>query len=193
MLEQAATQTGANWFEDWSRERAVIPITEVPDDCLQTLYSKNRRRNFKRSEKQLATHGDVSFSLHADGNATAEHVQSFLELEAMGWKSEEGTALLSSPDHEKFCRDMADRFTADKRLIVYQLSVDGVPVAAALNMRSADDVFCFKIGWNPEFASGSPGILNELRFLQSCRENLTDVHLADSCAKAGSYVEDVWP
>ena len=60
-------------------------------------------------------------------------------------------------------------------------------------MRSSDDLFCFKIGWNPEFASGSPGILNELNFLQYCRENLSDFRLADSCSKPGSYVEDVWP
>lgn len=193
MLDNAATQTGAIWFEDWTRERAIVPIAEVPEDCLQTLYSKNRRRNFKRSAKQLAEHGEVSFSLLGAGSATGAHVQAFLELEAMGWKSDEGTALLSSSGHENFCREMAARFATDERLVVYQLCVDGVPVASALNMRSSDDVFCFKIGWNPEFASGSPGILNELHFLQNCREHLSDVRMADSCATAGSYVEDVWP
>lgn len=193
MLDNAAAKTGATWFEDWTRERAIIPIEEVPEDCLQTLYSKNRRRNFKRSAKQLAGHGEVSFSFLGAGNATTDNVQAFLELEAMGWKSDEVTALLSSPGHENFCREMAARFATDERLVVYQLSVDDVPIASALNMRSANDVFCFKIGWNPEFASGSPGILNELNFLQSCREHLPDVRMADSCAKPGSYVEDVWP
>lgn len=193
MLEQAADQTGATWFEDWQRERAIIPVEEVPEDCLQTLYSKNRRRNFKRAEKQLATHGAVSFSYLDRGNTSAEDVQKFLELEAMGWKGKEGTALLSSPGHETFCRELASRFAADQQLAIYQLSIDGTPVASALNMRSADDLFCFKIGWNPEFASCSPGILNELNFLQNCRENLSDFRLADSCAKPGSYVEDVWP
>ena len=193
MLDQAADESGARWFEDWSRERAIIPIEEVPEDCLQTLYSKNRRRNFKRAEKQLAKHGEVSFSYLDRGSVSAEDVQAFLELEAMGWKSEEGTSLLSSPGHEQFCREMAGRFAADQQLVIYQLSVDGTPVASALNMLSADDLFCFKIGWNPEFASGSPGILNELNFLQNCRKNLSDFRLADSCAKPGSYVEDVWP
>jgi CelD/BcsL family acetyltransferase involved in cellulose biosynthesis len=193
MLDRAAADSGARWFEDWARERAIIPIQEVPDDCLQSLYSKNRRRNFKRAEKQLATHGAISFSYLDRANASAENVQVFLELEAMGWKSDEGTALLSSPGHEQFCREMASRFAADEQLVIYQLSVDGSPVASALNMRSSDDLFCFKIGWNPEFASGSPGILNELNFLQYCRENLSDFRLADSCSKPGSYVEDVWP
>jgi CelD/BcsL family acetyltransferase involved in cellulose biosynthesis len=193
MLESSAAKINATWFEDWSRERAVVPIDEVPDDCLQTLYSKNRRRNFKRSKKQLATFGEVSYSFANEANATAEDVEAFLELESMGWKGEKGTALLSSPGHEEFCREMATRFAADQRLVIYQLLIDDVPAASALNMRSADDVFCFKIGWNPDFASGSPGILNELNFLQTCRENLPDVRMADSCAKPGSYVEDVWP
>ena len=193
MLDNAAAQTGAIWFEDWTRELAIVPIDEVPEDCLKTLYSKNRRRNFRRSEKQLATHGDVTFSFLGAGNTTARNVQTFLELEALGWKSEEGTALLSSSGHENFCREMAARFNADERLVVYQLSVDDVPVASALNMRSSNHMFCFKIGWNPEFADCSPGILNELHFLQSCREHLSEAVLVDSCAKPGSYVEDVWP
>lgn len=193
ILETAASESGARWFEDWSRERAVISIEEVPEDCLQTLYSKSRRRSFRRSAKQLARFGEVQYSYAGNADTAKRDVQAFLELEAMGWKGEEGTALLSSTGHEKFCREMAIRFAADQQLVMYQLSVDGTPVVSALNMRSADDLFCFKIGWNPEFASASPGILNELNFLQTCRTDLADLRLADSCSKPGSYVEDVWP
>ncbi|MGZ0168390.1 MAG: GNAT family N-acetyltransferase [Planctomycetales bacterium] len=193
MLDTAAAKTNATWFEDWNCERAIIPIDEVPEDCLQTLYSKSRRRTFKRSRKQLDKFGEVTFSFAGQAGTTTRAVQTFLELEAMGWKGEEGTALLSSSGHEQFLREMATRFAADQQLIIYQAMVDDVPVASAFNMRSADDVFCFKIGWNPEFASGSPGILTELSFLQSSREHLADVRLADSCSKVGSYVEDVWP
>jgi CelD/BcsL family acetyltransferase involved in cellulose biosynthesis len=192
MLETAAARTNATWFEDWTRERAIISVDEVPEDCLQTLYSKNRRRTFRRAEKQLAKCGDVTFSYAGRGGRAEDDVQDFLELEAMGWKGEEGTALLSSPGSEKFCREMAARLAAEKNLVIYQCLVDSVPVASAFNMRSANDLFCFKIGWNPEFASGSPGILNELHFLQSTRQNLADIRLADSCSKVGSYVEDVW-
>lgn len=193
MLETAAARTNATWFEDWTRERAVISIDEVPEDCRQTLYSKNRRRTFRRAEKQLAKFGDVKFSYAGREDRAEDDVQAFLELEAMGWKGEEGTALLSSPGPEKFCRELATRLAAEKNLVIYQCLVDSVPVASAFNMRSANDLFCFKIGWNPEFASGSPGILNELHFLQSTRQNLADIRLADSCSKVGSYVEDVWP
>ena len=193
LLENAAGNSNATWFEDWSRERAVIPVAKVPDDCLQTLYSKSRRRTLKRNAKQLATFGEVSYSLAGTPDTRHQDVEGFLKLEAMGWKGEAGTALLSSPGHEKFCREMAARFATDKQLIIYQLLIDDVTAASAFNMRSADDVFCFKIGWNPEFASGSPGILNELGFLQTCREYLPDICMVDSCSKLGSYVEDVWP
>lgn len=192
-LEDAAVHTGATWFEDWSRERAIISVDDVPEDCLQTLYSKNRRRTFRRAEKQLATFGDITFSYAGRGDRAEDDVQAFLELESMGWKGKEGTALLSSPEHENFCREMAARFASEQNLVMYQAKVNGVPVASALNMRSANDLFCFKIGWNPDFASGSPGILNELHFLQSTRRNLADIRIADSCSKVGSYVEDVWP
>ncbi|MDA0283597.1 MAG: GNAT family N-acetyltransferase [Planctomycetota bacterium] len=193
MLGEAAATTGAVWFEDWHRERAVIPVNDVPEDCLRSLYSKNRRRNFKRSMKQLEASGKVCFSLLGAGSTTDGHIEAFLQLEAMGWKGAAGTSLLSTGSSEKFCREMAVRFADDRRLIICELSVDGVPIASSLNMQSNSDVFGFKIGWNPEFADCSPGLLNELHFLQSCREHLPDVNLIDSCAKPGSYVEDVWP
>lgn len=193
ILNRAAAKTNSTWFEDWSRERAIIPIDQVPDDCLETLYSKNRRRNLRRSRRQLEKFGEVRYSFADKADTTECDVQTLLDLEAMGWKGENGTALLSSPGHEKFCREMASRFAAQEQLVIYQLKVEETPVASALNMRSADDLFCFKIGWNPEFASGSPGILNELSFLQDCRKDLADLRLVDSCSTPGSYVEDVWP
>lgn len=193
MFEVAASRSGAAWLEDWSDERAIIPIKDVPEDCLKELYSRSRRRSFKQAAKRLAAFGVVSFSQFRGEAVTSRNLQVFLELEAMGWKGKEGTALLSAPEQTSFCRQMATRFAADGSLVIYELAVDDVPVASSLNMKSADDLFCFKIGWHPDYASGSPGILNELKLLQTSREDLTDIRLADSCASPGSYVADVWP
>lgn len=193
MLDVAATRSGSSWVEDWNSERAMIPVRDVPDDCLKELYSKSRRRSFKQAEKRLAAFGKVSFRPAGCETTTSQSVETFLELEAMGWKGDEGTAMLSSSEQSEFCRGMAGRFADHGCLVIYELCVDDVPVASSLNIRSASDLFCFKIGWNPEFASGSPGVLSELKLLQSCRDDLKSLRLADSCSSAGSYVEDIWP
>jgi CelD/BcsL family acetyltransferase involved in cellulose biosynthesis len=66
------------------------------------------------------------------------------------------------------------------------------PAASSLNLLSAGTLFAFKIGWDPQFAECSPGTLCELSLLEHCRE-IPGVEQIDSCAKPGSYVENVWP
>lgn len=192
-LHAAADAAGASWFEDWSSERAVIQIEEVPEENTLQLYSKSRRRTFRRASKSLEQIGHVQWELcHCQG-VCQENVHAFLELESMGWKGDEGTALLSSPNQEQFCREMAAGFAEDRRLVMYELTVDGTPIASSLNMISSNDLFGFKIGWNPKFADSSPGLLNELHFLEDCGRSLPEMRLVDSCSKPGSYVENVWP
>ena len=52
---------------------------------------------------------------------------------------------------------------------------------------------CLKIGWDPDFADCSPGVLSELLLLQSLSEQLPAARFVDSCARPDSYLESVWP
>ena len=65
-------------------------------------------------------------------------------------------------------------------------------MASTLNLLSGESLFAFKIGWDPEFAECSPGTLSELNLLEHCHE-VPGLNQIDSCAKPGSYVENVWP
>ena len=191
-LHSAAVQTGATWHEDWQIERAVIPVDEIPDGDVFSMYSKSRRKSLKRNIRRLQSNGAVSYRLVCPEPGDHQAVDEFLRLEALGWKGDEGTALATDSEHEQFCRQLVDGFAANTRVVFGELCVDCRPIASTLNLLSGETLFAMKIGWDPALAECSPGTLSELCLLQHCRQ-LTGVQRVDSCAKPGSYVDNIWP
>jgi CelD/BcsL family acetyltransferase involved in cellulose biosynthesis len=173
-------------------QRAVIPVDQVPDDCLGTLYSKSRRKTLKRNRRRLESYGSVEFRLHRPEPGDSRAVEEFLRLESLGWKGDQGTAMATDANHARFCRELVTGFAARGQVIFGELTVDDRPVASTLNLLSGESLFAFKIGWDPEFAECSPGTLSELNLLEHCHE-VPGLNQIDSCAKPGSYVENVWP
>lgn len=192
VLDRAAAETGAAWHEDWNAARAIVPIAEVPDDVLTTLYSKSRRKTLKQSLRRLETRGGVSYSLVSPGPGETRSVYEFLRLESLGWKGTQGTAMAADARHAQFCRKLVSGFAEGSRAVFGELKVDGRIVASTLNLISGNTLFAVKIGWDPDFADCSPGTLSELFLLQHCHE-LTGITHVDSCAKPDSYVEKIWP
>jgi CelD/BcsL family acetyltransferase involved in cellulose biosynthesis len=192
VLDEAAAQCGISWQEDWSSERASIPTRQVPDDCLNELYSGRRRREFTRRLRRLESHGDVHFELKQCETGHQNSLETFLDLEARGWKGEMKTAMGSDPGHASFVREMAARFSTTGGVVFGELSAGGRTVASALSLLSGETLFAFKIGWDPGFARCSPGILCDLQLMQSVG-TLDGVELIDSCAEPDSWLEDVWP
>lgn len=191
-LDRAADATGASWHEDWQIERAIIPVNEIPEGDIFGMYSKSRRKSLKRNIRRLQSHGTVSYRLVCPEPGDHRAVGEFLRLEALGWKGKEGTALAADSQHEQFCRELVDGFAANTRTVFGELCIDGRPIASTLNLLSGETLFAMKIGWDPTLAECSPGTLSELCLLQHCKQ-LSGVKLIDSCAKPGSYVDNIWP
>jgi len=191
-LIAAADRAGLEWIEDWRIERAAIQVAEIPEDCFSELYSKNRRKRLRRDLRRLETRGRVKFRIETDGR-DERLLQEFLRLEKSGWKGADDTALASRPDHTQFCRSWVESLAANGKAVFAELTVDGRPIAMSLNLLSGDRLFAFKIGWDPDFADCSPGVLSELLLLQSLSEQLPAARFVDSCARPDSYLESVWP
>lgn len=192
VLERAASRSGMAWHEDTWTERASIPTSLVPEDCIRDLYSRRRRENLRRQVRRLESMGDVRFELNWCQTSHQEPLDTFLELEAMGWKGEQKTALKSHPGHERFAREMVAGLSGVGRVLFCELSVEGEPVATGLCFRSGETLFTFKSGWNPRFSRCSPGVIVELKLLQAVG-GLEGITLVDSCTVPGSWREDIWP
>lgn len=192
VLEGAASQFGSHWQEDGWIERAAIPTAKVPRNCIRDLYPAHRRKRVRRSLRRLEALGSVQFELDWCENGFEEAFDRFLELEAMGWKGEQKTALICHPGHEAFARDLVGGLAGSRRVLFTHLRVEDDLVATALSFRSGDALFGFKIGWDPRFAHCSPGFITDLKLLQAS-PSFSGIELVDGCTVPGSWLEAIWP
>jgi hypothetical protein len=152
-------------------------------------------RNLRRRIKRLGEKGEVRSTVVAGGPSFDKSLEAFLDLENRGWKGDNGSSLRAKAGHEAFFREAAARFGAQGRMVFVELRLDGQVVASTSNFVSGRAGFAFKIGWQPELASFSPGRLAELALLQHLYkdETLARLDFLDSGATAGSYIENLWP
>lgn len=192
LLEYAAGLLGLEWREDWPSKRAAVVTGEVPQDSINYLFAGKRRRELRRRMRRLHDFGEPRYGLKLVGKDPSPCLERFLILEAMGWKSDQGTALLSNPGHSAFAREMVAGFASFERVAFFELEVEGRPIASALKLLAGENGFAFKIGWDPDYASSSPGVLCEVLFQQSVPE-IDGVSFWDGCTVPGSWLEEFWP
>ena len=192
VLDDAAGATGIVWYEDGWWDRAAVWADRIPEEGAEKAYSRSHRRHVKDRWRRLRSLGDAVFRLDRCQDGPSDALETFLQLEAMGWKGEQGTALLSHPGHERFAREMAAGFAASGSLLFNELLIDGEAAGSVLCLRSGDTLFSFKSGFDPRFAKGSPGAMVSLTLLDGMDE-LGGVRLIDSCTVPGSWKESIWP
>lgn len=135
-----------------------------------------RRQELTRMRRRLEErHEGVAV---ADMSADPAAVDTFLALEASGWKGREGTALAADPAHAAFFREACAALGAVGRLQVIALMADGRPVAMKCNGIAGNRVFGFKQAFDEALGAYSPGRLLDVDLMH-------DFH-----ARAGAEVLD---
>jgi CelD/BcsL family acetyltransferase involved in cellulose biosynthesis len=167
----------------WDRASACVaaapPCNTVPtgrdfEDVFSGL-SKNLRASLRKSKKRLEEHGGFTI-LRAGG----DRYQAFLELEASGWKGQDGTgsAIRLNPDVLRFYQDLLDRRSADFAPEVTLLCKGDRPISAQYAIRVADWLHVLKIGYDESEARFSPGqVLMEAVLEHACRGGVESVSL----------------
>ncbi len=140
---------------------------EVGDDWQQckTRWSKNHRRKMAKAAQRLASLGDVKFEMHS--GLSPEQAESLLteglEVEDRGWKGEAGTSVLRTPGMSAFFLRQARQLAQWNQLELALLRCDGQAVALVYGLRAKGVCHWHKIGYDPQYASCTPGQL-----LQCC-------------------------
>lgn len=176
--------------------RHVSPMVRLGDlkgEQLETLWSSSRRKSVRRNRNRLGKYGPVGFRLVTHPRDVPAALRHFLTLEHSGWKKGHGTSLLSCPHDTAFIRETVERYAAQENVLISELTVGDEVAACAINLRSGNKVYAFKIGWNEKFAEASPGLLHEVELIRALQEYDPTVQYADSCALADSYIGYVWP
>ena len=189
-MHAAGSALGLTWVEGDRYSRATVAPGTHDHEVWEEWVSKGRRKSIRRGRARLEAHGPLTWRISTDGSAA--EVDRFLMLEHSGWKGCNGSSLRSLRNHEMFFREMIQRFADRHGVFFTELLLNGQIVAATCNLMTGQHGFAFKVAYDERYRQWSPGIINEVQFLEDNPLKHTLVHL-DSGASAGSYVESLWP
>jgi CelD/BcsL family acetyltransferase involved in cellulose biosynthesis len=141
-----------------SHVRAALDATRDADELLHEALGHKKLKELRRQRNRLADHGRVDVDIaRAPGDVTAA-IETFLKLEASGWKGKRGTALVQDDGDAAFIRRATSALAANGQCEIVTLRAGAVPVAAAIVLRHQDRAFYFKLGVDERFAKFSPGV-----------------------------------
>lgn len=192
-IEHVISQLAIPWYQFSSKPRAVLIPGKIDSGYLETMLSSNMKKKLRRCKKILAEAGTVRWQMVNGAQLGAECIDRFLHLEHMSWKGVQGTSLLSHKNDEVFFREVIAGFARKGRAFFTELKVGEQVISTTSNLISAEVGYAFKIGWDPDFAQASPGILNEIELIKNARELFPDQEYVDSGTEEGSYLDKLWP
>ena len=141
-----------------SRLRAALDATRDAEELLRDALGHKKLKELRRQRHRLADYGAIRFEVARRPEEVALALETFLRLEASGWKGKRGTALLQDDGDAAFIRRAAPALAADRQCEIVTLCADIIPVAAGIVLRHRDRAFFFKLGIDERFAKFSPGV-----------------------------------
>jgi CelD/BcsL family acetyltransferase involved in cellulose biosynthesis len=157
------------------------------DGRLSARHHKTLRRQRRRLAELLG--GELGVVNCTDDRS----IESFLAMEANGWKGRAGTAITSDPNHAEWFRRTARAFRDGGALELWQLSAGKRVAAYSCHFRAGDTVFHVKVAYDEELAAYSPGLMLELEMVERFHDDRS-LQLLESCTAPGTHVsEQLYP
>ena len=141
-----------------SHARAALDATRDADELLREALGTKKLKELRRQRHRLAEHGAVRFEVARTPAEVAPALETFLALEASGWKARRGTALKQDAGDASFVRRATMALAETGQCEIVSLRAGDTPVAAAIVLRHQDRAFYFKLGVDERFARLSPGV-----------------------------------
>lgn len=141
-----------------SHVRACLDATRDADDLLREALGPKKLKELRRQRNRLADHGELIFSIASTPDEIERALETFLNLEASGWKARRGTALKQDDGDAAFVRRAVAAMAKRRNCEIVTLHAGETPVASAIVLRHLDRAFYFKLGVDERFAKFSPGV-----------------------------------
>ena len=138
--------------------RASLDATRNADALLHEALGGKKLKELRRQRHRLAEHGAIGFDVARSPDQVAAATETFMRLEASGWKGARGTALAQDSGDAAFIRRATTGLAETGQCEIVTLRAGEAPVAAAIVLRHQDRAFYFKLGVDERFAKFSPGV-----------------------------------
>jgi CelD/BcsL family acetyltransferase involved in cellulose biosynthesis len=175
-----------------SRLRACLDATRDADALLHGALGAKKLKELRRQRHRLAEHGIVHFDVARTPSDVTAAVETFMALEASGWKGKRGTALIQHDGDASFARRATVALAETGQCQIVMLRAGDTPVAAAIVLLHQDRAFYFKLGVDERFAKFSPGVQLTLDLTRHlCADPA--IATADSTASPGHpMINPIW-
>jgi CelD/BcsL family acetyltransferase involved in cellulose biosynthesis len=175
-----------------SHVRACLDATRDADELLQDALGAKKLKELRRQRNRLAEHGTITFDVAREPHDIAVALETFLKLEASGWKGQRGTALGQHDGDTAFIRRATAGLAETGQCEIVTLHTGDTPVASAIVLRHQDRAFYFKLGVDERFAKFSPGVQLTLDLTRHlCAD--PSIRLVDSTANPGHpMIDPIW-
>ncbi|MHB2267858.1 GNAT family N-acetyltransferase [Aliihoeflea sp. PC F10.4] len=162
-------------------ERAILMSDLDGEAYLRQSLSRHRYKELRRLERRLAEKGEITYQVAQTPAEIRLAVETFLSIEAGGWKGRAGTAMATDRFRAAFVREAITGLSERAMCRIHTLFVGGKPIASLVVFLEGDVAYTWKTAFDEAFSYYSPGILLMIAVTKHHLEDL-NVTMTDSCA-----------
>jgi CelD/BcsL family acetyltransferase involved in cellulose biosynthesis len=158
---------------------------------LEKALSSSSRKKLRQHRRRLAEKGNLTTVIVTEPDAVRNALEEFMQMEAAGWKGQQGTALLCDAGHAAFMRKAIVGMAERGRAQIHAMYLDRRPVSMQVIVRAGAVAFTWKTAYDEEFQDYSPGMLLLEDYTTALLADRTIAYV-DSCAHDDSGYMSVW-
>jgi len=190
-LLTALREVGATWRALDAFARPVATPAQSYEAFIHRAYGRSRRKGLKRLRNALSNNATLTVESRTDPQGCAAATQSFLALEAGGWKGTSGTALAQKDATRTMLARLFRPDLPPGSRRVDQLLLDGRPIAISMSLVQDGAAFLWKTAYDEALRRHAPGIVLEDAIVQALHAEAA-LRGLDSCTLAASPLQDLY-
>jgi hypothetical protein len=181
VLAAVAETRGLTMVTTGKADRPVLESTLDGEAYLKTSLRAHHHREFRRLKRRLGDLGKLEHVVARGPDEIRHAIESFLTLEAAGWKGRERTAMAIDRYRAAFAREAVHRLAEHDMCRIHSLTLDGRTIACLVVFVEAGVAYTWKTAYDETLATYSPGTL---LMIEVTKQHLDDpnVMMTDSCA-----------
>ncbi len=161
-------------------ERPHLQSQMQGEAYLRATLGGRQSRELGRQKRRLTELGRLDYTIARQPEEIRLAIETFLALEASGWKGRARTAMAVDRYRAAFVREATQRLAERDLCRVYELTLDGTAIASLVVFIEAGVAYTWKTAYQEDHSSHSPGVLLMAEVTKSLLED-PNVEIADSC------------